>query len=204
MSIYEKLMTIRVALQKMNLKKSGRNAYAGYDYYELADFLPYVMELELQNKICSIVTFDADNAILTLIDTEKPEQTIRFTSPMAEASLKGAHAIQNLGAVETYQRRYLYMVAYEIVEADILDKTQRKDETPRGQEPPKKQKGGLSKANAELLNDKLKSYCGFEGIQPKEAMSKLSAEFGFDVSTVTDKDVQKIIDKLDEWMDVPF
>ena len=43
------------------------------------------------------------------------------TSPMVEANLKGAHAIQNLGAVETYQRRYLWMTAMEIVEHDALD-----------------------------------------------------------------------------------
>lgn len=199
MTIYEKLMSMRVALQKMNLKKSGRNAYAGYDYYELADFLPYIMELELQNKVCSIITFDSDNAILTLIDTEKPEERIIFTSPMAEASLKGAHAIQNLGAVETYQRRYLYMVAYEIVEADVLDKTQSKESKPTGKPASK-----LSHENANLLNDKLKEYCKFESIIAKEAMARLSAEFGYDVSKVTDKDVQKVIDKLEEWQSVPF
>jgi hypothetical protein len=42
---------------------------------------------------------------------------------MAEANLKGTHPIQNLGAVETYQRRYLWMTAMEIVEHDALDAT---------------------------------------------------------------------------------
>ena len=46
---------------------------------------------------------------------------------MASAQLKGVHEIQNLGAVETYQRRYLYMVAFEIVEADVLDAVQGKE-----------------------------------------------------------------------------
>jgi hypothetical protein len=40
---------------------------------------------------------------------------------MAEANLKGAHPIQNLGAVLSYQRRYLWMAAMEIVEHDIID-----------------------------------------------------------------------------------
>jgi len=40
---------------------------------------------------------------------------------MAEANLKGAHPIQNLGAVLSYQRRYLWMAALEIVEHDIID-----------------------------------------------------------------------------------
>ena len=50
---------------------------------------------------------------------------------MKDATLKGAHPIQNLGAVETYQRRYLYMTAFEIVEADVLDATQCGDKSPQ-------------------------------------------------------------------------
>ncbi len=42
---------------------------------------------------------------------------------MAEANLKGCYPIQNLGAVETYSRRYLYVTALEIVEHDALDAT---------------------------------------------------------------------------------
>lgn len=78
------------------------------------------------NKMTSTITFTKEQAALTLIDIEKPESQIVFTSPMASANLKAAHEIQNLGAVETYQRRYLYMTAFEIVEADILDVTQGK------------------------------------------------------------------------------
>jgi len=40
---------------------------------------------------------------------------------MAEANLKGAHPIQNLGAVLSYQRRYLWMAALELVEGDPID-----------------------------------------------------------------------------------
>ena len=42
---------------------------------------------------------------------------------MSEASLKGCHQVQNLGAVETYIKRYLYQNCFEIVEADALDGT---------------------------------------------------------------------------------
>ena len=127
MNIYEKLQTMRVALQAQNLKKSGKNTYSKYDYYNLSDFLPQVNQLMVDNKVTSVITFDKEFAKLTLIDCEKPDARIEFTSPMASAQLKGVHEIQNLGAVETYQRRYLYMVAFEIVEADVLDATQGKD-----------------------------------------------------------------------------
>ena len=121
MNIYEKLQNMRVALQNMSLKKSGKNKFAGYSYYELGDFLPAINQLMLDNKVASIITFSEENAVLTLVNTEKPDETISFTSPMREAVLKGAHPIQNLGAVETYSIRYLYMVAFEIVESDMLD-----------------------------------------------------------------------------------
>lgn len=127
MNIFEKLQTMRVALQALNLKKSGENTYSKYNYYNLSDFLPQVNQLMVDNKVTSVITFDKEFAKLTLIDCEKPDARIEFTSPMASAQLKGVHEIQNLGAVETYQRRYLYMVAFEIVEADVLDAVQGKE-----------------------------------------------------------------------------
>jgi hypothetical protein len=40
---------------------------------------------------------------------------------MSTAALKGCHEVQNLGAVETYIRRYLWVTALEIVEHDAID-----------------------------------------------------------------------------------
>ena len=124
MNIYEKLQSCKSELQGMNLPKTGKNKFAGYDYWELSDFLPTVISLFKNNGICSICSFTSDVATLTLINIEKPEETIVVTSPMAAADLKGCHAIQNMGAVETYQRRYLYMAALDISEPDALDATQ--------------------------------------------------------------------------------
>jgi len=121
MNIYEKLQMCRVALQKAKIKKSGKNTYSGYDYFELSDFLPTINELFMENRLCSQVSFDNTIATLTITDIDKPEDKITFTSPMADAQLKGCHPIQNLGAVETYSRRYLYMAAMEITEPDILE-----------------------------------------------------------------------------------
>lgn len=127
MNIYEKLQAIRVELQAMGLPKTGKNTYAKYDYYSLSDFLPQLNKLMMDYKISSTVTFTKETATLTLVDCEKPDARIEFTSPMASANLKGVHEIQNLGAVETYQRRYLYIAAFEIVESDVLDLTTGKE-----------------------------------------------------------------------------
>ena len=128
--IYEKLVNARIKLQSTSLKKSGHNKFAGYQYFELGDFLPAINSIFLDVGICSITTFDKDMASLRLVDIEDFSEAL-FTSPMAEANLKGCHPIQNLGAVETYQRRYLYMIALEIVEHDAIDSTEPiKKETP--------------------------------------------------------------------------
>ena len=42
---------------------------------------------------------------------------------MEELELKGCNKIQALGGTETYQRRYLYMAAFDIIENDLFDKT---------------------------------------------------------------------------------
>ena len=146
MNIYEKLQFCRVELQKMGLKKSGKNKFAGYSYYELQDFLPIINEMFEKQKLCAVVSYE-DYARLTIIDAEKPEDKIVFSSPMITSQqvqkitgttkkgepqqtdittigyteTSGNLSIQSLGAVETYQRRYLYMAALEIVECDAIE-----------------------------------------------------------------------------------
>lgn len=129
MNVYEKLNLARLKFQSGNVKMSGRNDYAGYDYYDLADILPKINEICGELKCSCIVSFDSQIGKLEFIDCEKPEDKIVFTSPMSEASLKGCHAVQNLGAVETYIKRYLYQNCFEIVEHDSLDNTMNPNQT---------------------------------------------------------------------------
>jgi hypothetical protein len=120
MSVHKKLMEARIKLQGMELKKSGENKFAGYKYFELGDFLPQTMTIFHSLGLASVVSFDNEYARLCITDTDDG-QSIMITSPLSEANLKGAHPIQNLGAVESYQRRYLWLAAMEIVEHDIID-----------------------------------------------------------------------------------
>ena len=122
MNVFEKLNEARIRFQDANVKKSGKNNYAGYTYYELADILPAINKIAQELKFSCIVNFKPDLATLDFIDCEKNER-IQFTSPMSSASLKGAMDVQNTGAVITYLKRYLYQNCFEIVEADMLDGT---------------------------------------------------------------------------------
>ena len=125
--IYEKLQKCRVALQEKKLKKSGKNTYAGFEYFELADFLPTVNEMFLENKIFSNFSMDNEKATLTVIDFEDGTQA-DFITPIAELELKGCNKIQALGGTHTYLKRYLYINALEIIEADLFDRTTGKQE----------------------------------------------------------------------------
>jgi len=122
-SVYAKLQRSRMRLQAAPLKKSGHNKFAGYQYFELGDFLPTINKIFHEEGLCSLISFTSSLATLQIVDVENGG-IITFTSPMAEANLKGCHPIQNLGAVETYSRRYLYVTALEIVEHDALDSSE--------------------------------------------------------------------------------
>ena len=120
MSVHKKLMQARVKLLSVEMKKSGQNKFAGYSYFELGDFIPHVQTIFNDLGLCGVVSFDSTYASLTITNVDDGT-VIVVTSPMAEANLKGAHPIQNLGAVLSYQRRYLWMAAMELVEGDAID-----------------------------------------------------------------------------------
>lgn len=129
MSVHKKLMQARIQLQGTKLSKSGKNKFAGYSYFELGDFLPAIQQIFHDIGLCGFVSFSKELATLTITDVDGGGEIV-ITSPMAEANLKGTHPIQNLGAVETYNRRYLWMAAMEIVEHDILDASKPLEEKP--------------------------------------------------------------------------
>ena len=126
-NIYTKLMEVRVKFHGLELKKSGLNKFAGFKYYELGDFLVPATKLLQEANLCPMISFNNELATLTLINGDEPTEQITFTSPMRDLELKGTNAVQNLGGVQTYLTRYLYIQLLNIVEADVFDATSGKD-----------------------------------------------------------------------------
>ena len=122
LEVYRKLAIARAKLRTQVLKKSGTNKFAGYNYFELGDFLHPIMEIFDSIGLIGIVSFTKEQAELAIIDVDGGGEIV-ITSPFGSAALKGCHEVQNIGAVETYQRRYLWVTAMEIVEHDALDST---------------------------------------------------------------------------------
>jgi hypothetical protein len=122
MSVHKKLMQARVKLLSTDLKKSGRNTFQNYSYFELGDFIPHIQTIFNDIGLCGVVTFNNEYAQLCITDVDDGT-VIVITSPMAEAALKGAQPIQLMGSIQTYQRRYLWMAAMELTEHDTIDMT---------------------------------------------------------------------------------
>lgn len=121
-NVYMKLQTVRAELSKTELTKTGENKHLKFKYFELGDFLPAITDLCAKNKICSIINFGEKLATLKIIDCEKDSSVIKFTTPIAKAKLMGSPSpVQELGATQTYIRRYLYMNAFEVVDTDVVD-----------------------------------------------------------------------------------
>jgi hypothetical protein len=151
MSIFKKLQEARIMLQNTKLHKSGHNKFAGYYYFELGDFLPAIQLICHNMQMCGYVTFYTDIAVLTIVDTEDGS-TVEFKSPMSSAALKGCHDVQNLGAVQTYLRRYLWVNAFEIVEHDALEATTGKEEPVKKAEPKKAEPKPVEKKAEEFFD----------------------------------------------------
>ena len=122
MNLYQKLQTARIALQNTKLKKSGHNRFAGFKYFELGDLLPHINNIFDDLGLISAFNIDSTGlASLMIVNIEKPDETLFFTSPTADAQVKGTTPVQSLGAVHTYLKRYLYINFLELTEGDVLD-----------------------------------------------------------------------------------
>ena len=124
-SVLQKLQQARVMLQEKNLKKTGYNPFQKFNYFELSDFLPQVNKIFNELKLYSHFNLYKDKAKLVIICTETNDQ-VQFTTPIQQ--IKENAKMQDIGAIHTYSKRYLYYNALEIVENDLID---CKDQSPK-------------------------------------------------------------------------
>jgi hypothetical protein len=121
MNIQKKISRARVELQKRKLKKTGVNKYSNYTYFELADFLPHINDICDELGLYCEFQFEQEKATLTIIDSDNIDSARSWNTPIEIAELKGCSAIQNIGGTQSYARRYLYVMAFEIAESDTID-----------------------------------------------------------------------------------
>ena len=173
-NVFIKIQKVKEKLLQENIKKSGHNKFAGYTYYELADFIPYIIKFCNELNLFTAISFDNELAKLTIINGDKPDEVVEYTSPMRNLELKGCNEIQGLGGVETYSRRYLYMSAFDIIENDMFDaviseKTNKKETN-----------------NIDAIKEEIKSY----GDVAKEVLTKV----GKKLSECSEEELNKILE----------
>lgn len=185
-NIYSKMQKARCEFQEKPLKKSGHNKFAGYHYFELGDFLPTINSLLEKYNLCSNISFDNDMATLTIVNAENTDEKLVFTSPMSNANLKGCHDVQNLGAVQTYLRRYLWVNAFEIVESDGLDATTGKDDKP-------------SKTKANVNAAKIMKLIETKYVNEVAVQQHVKTAYGVDAyDKLNDKQAKELIEMLSQ------
>ena len=139
-SLNESIIKIRVKLQETNLKKSGKNKFAGFDYFELADFLPTLNKLMLEEGV-NDKFYIKDN--LATLEIQKGEEVNVYTMPFVlfetpvniktdsktgeVREVKSMQDIQYLGALNTYYKRYLYLNAFGITDGEVIDSMNNED-----------------------------------------------------------------------------
>jgi hypothetical protein len=120
MTVFAKLQAARLEIAKMPLKKSGKNAFAKYEYFELGDFIPAAHGIFNHFGLCGVFNISYETATLCIHDTETGE-VVKFSSPTVMAENAKGQAIQSMGSTHTYFRRYLWLMALELTENDVVD-----------------------------------------------------------------------------------
>lgn len=126
MSIYQKFNTMRLAFHKLPLKKTGYNDHNKSRFFQIDDFIKQSLQLCDEHGFCPLVSFSDDSATLTFIEIETGKSIV-FNSPFTRDALPKGTGAQNLGAAQTYIRRYLWAMAWELVEQDEVEQAQTKE-----------------------------------------------------------------------------
>jgi len=134
LNIYQKIMEVRVEILNAGIKKTGYNKFSNFPYFELKDFLRVTINSFTKIKLYSRFSIipatptSEETATLTIINSEKPDEVEVYTIPTAECFIGrkkdgtgGADPIQNLGGKITYLRRYMYLIALDLIEDDSVD-----------------------------------------------------------------------------------
>ena len=167
LNVYGKLLEARERFLASGVKKNGKNMYAEFKYFTLDDIIPVKQKIFKELGLADIITFEAEEAILFLHDVDNPTDFIIFKSQLDEDESLIKNPIQKVGAIQTYIRRYLYMLALDIIESDgieaVTDKPEDKSPTPKKSNKPatpaerEKAKDELIAKDGEATDTQIKS-----------------------------------------------
>jgi hypothetical protein len=129
MNVWEKLLLARLDFLNSNVKKTGKHFSPNYLYFTLNDIVPVATRIFVKYRLVTPMSFEGEQAVCRVINIDKPDEVIEFYSPIKtiegiESSKTGGkltNPMQDMGSVETYSRRYLYLAVLDIAEHDDID-----------------------------------------------------------------------------------
>ena len=133
MNLYQKVAKIKGEMSSMKFSKTGRNSFTKFNYFQLDDFEPTLEKLCSQYGIVTYFMFALDVARMVVVDADDPTQKIEVDSPVDVSFGKTSSKMQDIGAMQTYARRYLFMSFFGITESDFLDEVAGMD-TPKSED----------------------------------------------------------------------
>ena len=140
MNVYQKLNKAREMFLKADVQKTGKNMHLSFKYFELEDIVPTVTRIFNELGLISIVRFTGNLAEMVIINTDNKEDATDFTAPFtplqpieSNTGKQVTNEMQALGSSITYMRRYLYMMAMDIVESDNIDANLGRVEPPKSE-----------------------------------------------------------------------
>lgn len=120
-NIYKKIQRGKRYFLKSELKQSGRNNFQKYRYFELGDIEPILLDFCEEENITTRFNFTSSEALLIIRDEETGEE-VYYSIPLPVVETKDPRkAMQEIGSLQTYAMRYLYLQAFEIVINDSID-----------------------------------------------------------------------------------
>lgn len=152
-NVYEKLIEARKRFLETKVKKSGKNTYAEFKYFTLDDIIPVKQEIFRELGLVDVISFGTEVATLTLFNVDNPEETIEFMSQLAPDESLIKNPIQKVGAIQTYIRRYLYLMMLDIIESDGIEETTGKPADKSKAEPVKTTRPATAEEREEIKKD---------------------------------------------------
>lgn len=173
LTVHGRMANIKKELAERTIPKSGHNKFAGFHYHELSDFINHINDLNLKHGVNDLVEINESEGYckITLINVDDSQDSYSIVTPYREAEMlaKGGapsntDAIQRMGSTITYNRRYLYMTAYNIQENDGVDPQEPGKGTKKQPNQPNKKdaKPKERKLNAESWEKRMKQIVSGE------------------------------------------
>lgn len=179
--IMKKINDGRIYFQQQDIKKSGKNKYQHFNYFELQDIIPIKNEICTKFKIADYFIFDIEkqNARLEIYDLEQDDhqEPVTFQILIPEPQeMNSTKRMQEIGALQTYSHRYLLLQFLDVTECDRIDATNTAKITGENKTNKKVQKSKMKKVNKTISSsdEQNQALIGFNKKTEDEAENVLN------------------------------